>query len=139
MWISFYTSCLQPMSAVQVRTIPFLDLKLQYQAIRNEVNAAIARVTESQQLILGAEVESLEHSIAAYSGARHAVGCASGSDALLLSLMALGIGPGDEVITTPFTFFATAGSICRAGATPVFVDIEPATFNLDPALLPAAL
>jgi dTDP-4-amino-4,6-dideoxygalactose transaminase len=112
-----------------------LDLRAQFAGIREEITAAVARVLESQHLILGPEVQALENEFAAYLQAPFAVGCASGSDALLLSMMALGIGPDDEVITTPFTFGATAGSIARLGARPVFVDIEPDTFNLDPRQL----
>lgn len=111
--------------------VPMLDLKAQHAKIAEEVRAAVDRVLESQQLILGPEVRELEREIAAYCGATYGVGCASGSDALLLALMACGVGPGDEVITTPFTFFATAGSVVRLGARPVFVDIEPSTFNMD--------
>ena len=111
---------------------PFLDLKAQYATIRAEVDAAIKRVMESQHFILGPEVKALEEELARYTGCQFAVGCASGSDALLLALMAYEIGPGDEVITTPFTFVATAGSVARLGARPVFVDIQPETFNLDP-------
>ena len=124
--------------ATQVQ-FPFLDLKTQYAAIHGEIMAAVTRVLESQNLILGPEVEALEQEIAAYTGAKFAIGCASGSDALLLALMALDIGPGDEVITSPFTFGATIGSIARLGARPVFVDIDPITFNLDPAKLEAAI
>lgn len=115
--------------------IEFLDLKAQFVAIRDEVMAAIAQVMESQHFILGKEVRLFEEEVAAMLGARHAVACASGSDALLLAMMALGIGPGDEVITTPFTFVATAGSIARLGAKPVFADIEADTFNIDPTQL----
>src|SRR5579864_6833925 len=111
------------MNATQ--TIPLLNLRAQFDPIRDEVMEALQRVTESQRFILGEEVEKLEQSIAGYCGAEYAVGCASGSDALRLALMALGIGPGDEVVTTPFTFFATAGSIYHTGARPVFVDIQP--------------
>jgi len=118
---------------------PFLDLKAQFQGIRDEVMAAIAGTMQSQRFILGPEVQHLESEIAEYVGCDFAVGCASGSDALLLALMALRIGPGDEVITTPFTFVATAGAIVRLGATPVFVDIDPATYNLDPAKLTDAI
>jgi len=126
-------------STSQTGAIPLLDLRAQYNEIREEVMAAMTRVVESQAFVLGAEVEALEGNIAAYCGADYAVGCASGSDALLLSLMALGIGRGDEVLTTPFTFFATAGSICHAGARPVFIDVQPDTCNLDPGLIRPAL
>src|SRR5690349_3508538 len=112
-------------------SIPFLDLKAQFAEIHEEVLDSVTRVLESQQFILGAEVEALEQEIADYIGVRFAIGCASGSDALLLAQMAIGIGPGDEVITSPFTFGATAGSIARLNARPVFVDINPQTFNLD--------
>jgi dTDP-4-amino-4,6-dideoxygalactose transaminase len=108
-----------------------LDLKAQYSAMSSEIEAAVKGVLESQQLILGPEVKELEKEFAAYCQCEAAVGCASGSDALLLPLMALEIGPGDEVVTTPFTFFATVGSIVRLGAKPVFVDIEPDTFNMN--------
>jgi dTDP-4-amino-4,6-dideoxygalactose transaminase len=113
------------------RTVPLLNLKAQHLAIAGEVMAAIARVVDSQQFILGEEVRRLEEEIAAYCGTREAVGCASGSDALFLALLALGIRPGDEVLTSPYTFFATAGEISRAGAVPVFADIDERTFNLD--------
>ena len=113
--------------------VPLLDLRSQYLSIRDEVRAALDRVYEGQHFILGPQVTTLEHEIALYCGARYAVGVSSGTDALLSSLMALGIGPGDEVITTPYTFFATAGSIVRAGAHPIFVDIDPASFNLEPS------
>jgi dTDP-4-amino-4,6-dideoxygalactose transaminase len=116
---------------------PFLDLEAQFELIRDEVLAAVHRVMNSQRFILGPEVESFEEEIAAHVGARAAISCASGSDALLLALMALGIGPGDEVITSPFTFVATAGSVARLGANPVLVDIHPETFNLDPAQVEA--
>jgi dTDP-4-amino-4,6-dideoxygalactose transaminase len=118
---------------------PFLDLKPQFAGIRGEVLEAVARVLESQHFILGEELVAFEHEIAAFVGAKFAVGCGSGSDALLLAQMAIGIEPGDEVITAPFTFGATAGSIARLGARPVFVDIRPDTFNLDEQQLEAAI
>jgi len=114
--------------------VPLLDLKAQYASIRDEVRDVIDRVVESQSFIMGPEVSALESEIASYTSARHAVGCASGSDALLLALMAVGAGPGDEVICPAYTFFATGGSIARLGAKPVYVDIEPRTYNMDPDL-----
>jgi len=117
----------------------FLDLRAQFAPIRDEVMAAITRVVESQYFILGPEVDHLEQEIAAKLGAKYAVACASGTDALILALMAAGIGPGHEVITTPFSFIATAGSIAWVGAKPVFVDIDPATFNIDHRKIAAAI
>jgi len=118
---------------------PFLDLKAQFESIRHEILAAVERTFESQGFILGPEVAKLESEIAELTACKYAVGCASGSDALLLALMALEIGTGDEVITVPFTFGATAGSIARTGARPVFVDIDPVTYNIDPALMERAI
>jgi dTDP-4-amino-4,6-dideoxygalactose transaminase len=119
--------------------IPLLDLKAQYQSMRGEILAAIEATCDEQGFILGPRVAALERSIAAYVGSSHAVGVASGSDALLLALMALGVKAGDEVITVPFTFFATAGAISRLDAKPVFIDIEPDSFNMDPNLLERAV
>lgn len=119
--------------------VPLLDLKAQFHGLREAMGAALLRVLESQVFIIGPEVEALEREVAAYCGARHAVGLSSGTDALLAGLMALGVGPGDEVVTSPFTFFATAGSIWRLGARPVFVDIRPDTFNLDESRVADAL
>ena len=115
--------------------VPMLDLKAQFAEIREEVLAAVERVFASQHFVLGPEGAALERELADYVGVGRGVGCASGSDALLLALMALGVKAGDEVITSPYTFFATAGSIVRLGAKPIFVDVEPATFNLDPSLV----
>ncbi|MFQ5663079.1 MAG: DegT/DnrJ/EryC1/StrS family aminotransferase [Terriglobia bacterium] len=117
--------------------VPQVDLKAQYACLREEIQAALARVCESQRFILGPEGEALEREVADYCGVGHAVGCASGSDALLLSLVTLGVAPGDEVVTVPFTFFSTAGAVARLGARAAFVDIEPRTFNLAPARLEA--
>jgi len=117
----------------------FCDLKAQYRHLKPRIDARIQAVLEHGRFILGPEVQELEEQLAARLGARHAIGCASGTDALLLALMALGVGPGDEVVTTPFTFFATGEMITLVGARPVFVDIDPASYNLDPARLEAAV
>jgi dTDP-4-amino-4,6-dideoxygalactose transaminase len=122
-------------TSTQAHQLAFLDLRPQFATIRNELLAAIAGVMETQHFILGEEVQKFEQELSSFVGARFAIGCASGSDALLLALLALGVGPGDEVITTPFTFVATAGSIARLGAKPTFVDIDPTTFNIDPQQL----
>ncbi|MEP7150565.1 MAG: DegT/DnrJ/EryC1/StrS family aminotransferase [Nitrospira sp.] len=119
--------------------IPLLDLKAQYQSMRSEILAAIEATCDEQGFILGPRVVALEQAVATYVGSTHAVGVASGSDALLLALMALGVKAGDEVVTVPFTFFATAGAISRLGAKPVFIDIRPDTFNMDPGLLERAI
>ena len=119
--------------SVTLRHVPLLDLRAQHAEIREDILAAISRVIDSQQFILGDEVKSLEGEIASYCRCEFAIGCASGSDALLLALVALGVGPGDEVLTTPYTFFATAGAISHIGATPIFVDVDQQTFNIDVA------
>ncbi|HUF48529.1 MAG TPA: DegT/DnrJ/EryC1/StrS family aminotransferase [Vicinamibacterales bacterium] len=119
--------------------VPLLDLGRQYRPIRAEVLAAITRVCDSQQFILGAEVEALERELAAHIGVEHAVTVSSGTDALLVALMALEVGPGAEVITPTYSFFATAGCVTRLGATPVFVDIDPVTFNVSPEAVRRAL
>ena len=119
--------------------VPLLDLKAQYRVIKPEVMSAIEAVCDEQGFVLGPRVSAFEEATAQYIGSRYAIGCASGSDALLLSLMAMGVKAGDEVITIPFTFFATASAISRLGAKPVFVDIQPDTFNIDPALIERAI
>jgi dTDP-4-amino-4,6-dideoxygalactose transaminase len=131
--------CPQMSRPTEPIAVPALDLKAQYQTIRDEIEAVVREVFESQVFVLGPEVSGFEAEVARYCGVTHGVGCASGSDALLLPLAALAIGPGDEVITTPYTFFATAGSIWRTGARPVFVDIEPGTYNIDPAAIEAVI
>jgi dTDP-4-amino-4,6-dideoxygalactose transaminase len=119
--------------------VPLLDLKQQHAALRDELREAVNRVFDSQQFILGEDVHLLETELAHYTRTRYAVGCGSGSDALLLALLALDVGEGCEVVTTPFTFFATAGAIARTHARPVFVDIEPRTYNINPAHVASAI
>src|SRR6516164_3377003 len=123
------------MTAHPGAAIPLCDLQAQYETIGPQVEEAVLRVLASGQVILGPEVAALERETAQYCGTNYGVGCASGSDAVLLAMCALEIGPGDEVILPPFTFFATAAAICRFGARPVFVDIDPETYNLDPLQL----
>ncbi len=120
-------------------SVPAMNLREQYDAIRDEIEPVVRHVIESQMFVMGTEVKELEDELASYCGVARGIGCASGTDALLLPLLALNVGPGDEAITTPYTFFATAGSIWRSGARPVFVDIEPDTYNIDPALIEAAI
>jgi dTDP-4-amino-4,6-dideoxygalactose transaminase len=123
----------------RVRQVPLLDLQQQHRLIRDDLQSALTRVLDSGRFILGEDVKVFEGELASYLGASHAIGCASGSDALSLALMAIGVSHEDTVLTTPFTFFATAGEISRVGATPVFVDIDPITFNIDPDRLAEAL
>ena len=120
------------MAASPTAGVPLCDIQAQFRELRPQFDAALARVLESGQVILGPEVAALENEVARYCGVAYGVGCGSGTDALSLALHALEIGPGDEVILPTFTFFATAGAVCRAGARPVFVDIDPITYNLDP-------
>jgi dTDP-4-amino-4,6-dideoxygalactose transaminase len=123
----------------QVTSVPLLNLAAQYQPIREEVLAAIARVCDSQRFIMGPEVEGLERELAQMLEVKEAVGVSSGTDALLAAMMALNIGPGDEVVTSTYSFFATAGCVVRLGATPVLVDIDPVTYNIDPTAVAAAV
>src|SRR5262247_481011 len=120
-------------------TVPLLDLHAQNGPLRDEILAAIARVCDSQRFIMGPEIEALEEELARMLGVGHAVAVSSGTDAVLLALMALGIGPGDDVVTSTYSFFATAGAVVRVGARPVLVDIDPMTFNIDPAAIPAVI
>src|SRR5688500_725241 len=119
--------------------VPMLDLQAQYAPIRDQVLEAVTRVCDSQRFIMGPEVETLETELRAALGAKHAIGVSSGTDALLVALMALGVGPGDEVVTTTYSFFATIGAISRLGAHPVLVDIEADGFNIDPAAVQRAM
>lgn len=119
--------------------VPILELSLQHQQLKEEIQQALDRVMNSGHFILGENVRALERDVAAYSGVKHGIGVANGSDALYLSLLACGVGEGDEVITSAFTFFATAGAIARVGAVPVFVDIDPLTFNIDPSQIEAKI
>ena len=119
--------------------IPFLDLKAQYQSIKPEIDAAVINVLESGQFVLGDFVANFERDFAAYCGARHAIGVNSGTSALHLALLAAGVGPGDEVITIPFTFVATVSAICYTGAKPVFVDIDRESFTMDVSQLEQAI
>lgn len=119
--------------------IPFVNLQAQYRTIQDKVETAVLAALRSGQYIMGREVVELEERLAAYCGSKHAISCASGTDALVMALMAKGVGPGDAIFTTPFTFFATAEAIALVGATPVFVDVERDTFNIDPAALKAAI
>ncbi|HTN77339.1 MAG TPA: aminotransferase class I/II-fold pyridoxal phosphate-dependent enzyme, partial [Pirellulaceae bacterium] len=127
------------MSTQAVRQVPLLDVGRGNGPLMNDIQAAIAKVCQSGRFVLGPDVQEFEKNVATYTGARHAIGCASGSDAILLALMAYDIGPGDEVICPSFTFFATASAVARLGARPVFIDIDPATFNFDTAKLAAAI
>src|SRR5271155_4790357 len=115
----------------------FIDLKAQYRDIKVSIDGRIQTVLDHGQYVMGQEIGELEEALAARTGAKHCIACSSGTDALLLAMMALGISPGDEVVTSPFSFFATAESIALLGATPVFADIDPVTYNLDPSLLRA--
>ena len=127
------------MKSAGTMQVPMLDLQAQYRPLREEILAVVTRVCDSQRFIMGPEVDQLEHELARTLEVSHAIGVSSGTDALLLAMMALGIGPGDEVVTSTYSFFATGGCVARLGATPVFVDIDPVTFNIDPTALAAAI
>jgi len=133
------TTAQSPAASAASITVPLLDLKAQYASIRAEIEPVVREVIESQYFIGGPQIEAFEREVAAYCGAKHAVGCANGSDAIVLALQALGVGPGDEVILPTYTFFATAGSAHRLGAKPVFADIDPTTYNLCPESLRRAI
>ena len=135
----FQTDIMVPETKLMTSKIPLVDLGAQHRAIRDEVLAAVTRCFDSGSYILGEEVERLEHSVAGLCGVSAAVGASSGTDALLMSLMALGVGPGDEVVTTAYSFFGTAGVIARLGAKPVFADIDPGSFNIDPSRIEDAI
>jgi UDP-2-acetamido-2-deoxy-ribo-hexuluronate aminotransferase len=122
-----------------MKTIPFIDLKAQYQALRNPIQQRIDKVLEHGQFVMGPEVEELERGLAAFVGTKHALTCSSGTDAAILAMMALGLGPGDEVIVPAFSFIATAETVHLVGATPVYVDVDPKTYNMDPKALEKAL
>ena len=122
-----------------MKPVPLLDLKAQFAPLRDRINEAVQRVIDSQYFILGPDVEALEKDVAQYTGARFAIGCASGTDALILSLAAVDVGPGDEVLTTPVSFFSTASCAYKVGARPAFVDIDPITFNIDPERVEEAI
>jgi UDP-2-acetamido-2-deoxy-ribo-hexuluronate aminotransferase len=124
---------------IKAMHINFIDLKQQYERYKDEINQAIASVLESTAFIMGPDIAKFEQSLSQFTGSKYAMACSSGTDALLLALMALNIKPGDEIITTPFSFMATAEVICLLGATPVFVDIDPQTYNIDPSLLEAKI
>ncbi len=127
------------MKSPEAVPVPLLDLKLQYATLRDEIRKVTDELYESQLFILGPRVEAFEKAVAAYVGTKHAVGMSSGTDAQLAAMMALGVGPGDDVVTSPYTFFSSAGAVARLGARPVFCDIDPATFNVDPEKLAKAV